>query len=213
MWAEIDEIGQSGVASQCFSVHDTKDIYVSGETLTMEIVGFNHDDLTSGGKAAYTFGMKHLMADTRQMNTSNTNSGSFVGSAMYSYLRNTVLPNLPEEVRSHIKTINKKTLAGNQSSSVRTDSMQIFLFSVTEVVGSDSWLGSTNEGSQYSAFSTNDYRTKKLSNGDGNAQAWWLRSPAQRVSGCFEYIGSSGGAGIGDGGAVNRRGVCFGFCI
>ena len=34
----------------------------------MEIWGFNHDDLATGGKAGITFGMRDLMANTRQMN-------------------------------------------------------------------------------------------------------------------------------------------------
>ena len=60
---------------------DEKNISVNGETLTLVIVGFGHDDLASGGKAGITFGLKHLMKDTRQMNSSNTNSGGFTGSA------------------------------------------------------------------------------------------------------------------------------------
>lgn len=57
---------------------------------------FNHDDLADGsGKAGITFGMKELMADVHNMNSANTNVGSFVGSEMFSYLRDTVLPSLP----------------------------------------------------------------------------------------------------------------------
>ena len=211
-WTEIDAIGQSGAASSAFSIGDTKDISVSGETLTMEIYGFNHDDLTSGGKAPYTFGMKNLMANMRQMNTSDTNVGSFVGSAMYAYLRDTVLPNLPEEIRSHIKTVNKKTSAGNKSSSVQTDAVQIFLFSVNEVAGtqSDSWV-SNNEGSRYPVFSSNASRVKKLSNGISAAQSWWLRSPRLGASYLFCNVGPIGSMNISD--ASDSFGVCFGFCI
>lgn len=212
-WAEIDAIGKSGVASQCFSVGDTKDISVSGETLTMEIYGFNHDDLASGGKAPYTFGMKNLMANKRQMNTSNTFVGSFVGSAMYAYLRDTVLPSLPEELRTRIKTVNKKTEAGNQSSSVQTDAVQIFLFSVNEVAGtqSGSWV-SNDEGSTYPVFTGDASRIKKLSNGAGAAQWWWLRSPRLDFSNGFCGVTSDGNA-AGYTVASGSGGVCFGFCV
>lgn len=212
-WAEIEEIGQSGLAQQVFSIGDTKDISVSGETLTMEIYGFNHDDLHNGGKAPITFGTVNLMAKERQMNMSNTNVGSFVGSAMYAYLRDTVLPSLPEEIRSHIKTVNKKTSAGNKSSSVKTDAVQIFLFSVNEVAGtqSDSWV-SNNEGSQYPVFSNTASRVKKLSNGAGAAQWWWLRSPG--LDGSYGFCAVNGGGVVGGSyHASVSYGVCFGFCV
>ena len=170
-WTEIDAIGQSGAASSAFSIGDTKDISVSGETLTMEIYGFNHDDLTSGGKAPYTFGMKNLMANTRE-----------------------------------------KTSAGNKSSSVQTDAVQIFLLSVNEVAGtqSDSWV-SNNEGSRYPVFSSNASRVKKLSNGISAAQSWWLRSPRLGASYLFCNVGPIGSMNISD--ASDSFGVCFGFCI
>ena len=179
----------------------------------MEIYGFNHDDLASGGKAPYTFGMKNLMANERQMNTSNTLVGSFVGSAMYAYLRDTVLPSLPEELRTRIKTVNKKTDASNQSSSVQTDAVQVFLFSVNEVAGtqSGSWV-SNDEGSIYPVFTGDSSRIKKLSNGAGAAGWWWLRSPRLDFSNGFCGVTGTGNA-AGYNVASGSGGVCFGFCV
>lgn len=179
----------------------------------MEIVGFNHDDLTSGGKAAITFGTSHLMADLRQMNGSNTNVGSFVGSAMYAYLRDTVLPSLPEELRTRIKTVDKKTSTGNMSTSIQTDAVKIFLFSFNEVAGTPggTWV-SNNEGTQYPVFSSDASRVKKLSNGTGDAYGWWLRSPRLNSSYYFCTVRSLGNAGNGAD-ASDTYGVCFGFCV
>ena len=211
-WSEIDAIGQSGFASSVFSIGDTKNISVSGETLTMEIVGFNHDDLTSGGKAPYTFGMKNLMASTRAMNSSSTNSGSFVGSAMYTgYLSTSFLTGLPSDLQSVIKTVNKKTgTGGGSSSGTRTDAVKIFLFAEIEVFGSitNSVRG---EGSRYSRFTNSSSRIKYLSNGSGSANWWWLRSPLSGYSSYFCYVSSDGTAGWNF--ASPSCGVCAGFCV
>lgn len=212
-WSEVISVADAGYAPQVFSAGETKDLTVLGETLTMKIYGFNHDDLTSGGKASITFGCANLMANMHQMNTSNTNVGSFVGSAMYAYLRDTVLPSLPEEIRTHIKTVNKKTSAGNLNSSVQTDAVQIFLFSLNEVYGSHSynWC-SNNEGSKYPVFSNDASRVKKLSNGAGAAQWWWLRSPRLNYSSYFCGVNSNGIADS-TSAASGSCGVCFGFCL
>lgn len=212
-WGEISAVSESGQADEYFSVGDEKTETIVGEQITLQIYGFNHDELSTGGYAGITFGMKHLMADLRQMNGSNTNAGSFVGSAMYAYLRDTVLPNLPEEIRSHIKTVNKKTSTGRMSSSVQTDGVQIFLFSYNEVAGTPggTWV-SNNEGTQYPVFSSDASRVKKLSNGTGDAHGWWLRSPRLNSSNYFCIVRDIGRAGNGAD-ASDIYGVCFGFCV
>lgn len=179
----------------------------------MEIVGFNHDDLTSGGKAAYTFGAKNLMKDVMPMNDSNTNRGGFIESSGYVYIYNYVYMKMPEELKNVIKQVNKKTSAGNQSTSIDTDAIQIFLFSVNEVAGtqSGSWV-SNNEGSKYPVFLNDASRVKKLSNGAGSAQWWWLRSPNLNTSSAFCFVSSDGDVNGGNN-ASNSFGVCFGFCV
>ena len=211
-WAEISAISQSGSASSVFSVGDTKNISVSGETLTAEIWDFNHDILSTGGKAPYTFGMKNLMASTRAMNSSNTNSGSFVGSAMYTgYLSTSFLTGLPSDLQSVIKTVNKKTgTGGGSSSGTRTDAVKIFLFAEIEVFGSIT-KSVGGEGSRYSRFTNSSSRIKHLSNGSGSANSWWLRSPASGYSNNFCLVNSYGYAHWGS--ANGPYGVCAGFCV
>ena len=185
----------------------------------MEIYGFDHDDLASGGKAPYTFGMKNLMEDVHYMNSSNTTSGSFIGSSMYTYLQNTIFPNLPEDARNHIKAVNKKTSAGSGSSSVRTDSMKIFLFSVNEVAGTQSgkWV-SNSEGSQYSVFSNKASRVQEKPSGSTPFMWWWLRSPSLNPTNRFCYVNNVGAVKNEDSGGIygypsSNAGVCFGFCV
>ena len=209
-WAQIAKASAAGKASQLWSVGDTKDITVGSETLTLVIMGFNHDDLASGGKAGITFGMKNLMATTRRMNASNTNSGGFTGSEMYSWLQNTLLPTLPSDLQAVLKSVNKKTSAGSQSSTINTNSMKLFLFSEIEIFGSTTY-SKAGEGSQYSYFATAANRIKYLSNGSGSANWWWERSPNGSDSGSFCGVNSDGSANVYYAGST--AGVCFGFCV
>lgn len=192
-------------------VGDEKDEVINGETLTFVIVGKDHDDLADGsGKAPLTFGMKNLMAKTRKMNSSNTSSGSFAGSAMYSWLSGTIYPNLPTELKDAIKAVNKKTSSGGGSSSIRTDAMYLWLFAEIEVFGSTTY-SYAGEGTQYPYFATLAERIKRLSNGAGAASYWWERSPRRNTSTRFCSVDTSGLAY--DNAAENSYGVCFGFCI
>lgn len=209
-WAQIAKASAAGKASQLWSVGDTKDITVGSETLTLVIMGFNHDDLASGGKAGITFGMKNLMASTRRMNASNTNSGGFTGSEMYSWLQNTLLPTLPSDLQAVLKSVNKKTSAGSQSSTINTNSMKLFLFSEIEIFGSTTY-SKAGEGSQYSYFATAVNRIKYLSNGSGSAYWWWERSPYGSNSSNFCNVDSGGNAYYHN--ANDISGVCFGFCV
>ena len=179
----------------------------------MAIYGFNHDDLVSGGKAAITFGLRNLMSKRRGMNKTDTNAGSFVATDMYKYLRDTVLPSLPADLRSHIKAVNKRTSAGNKSKDIRIDEMSIFLFSLNEVYGSHGFdYCSNDEGSKYAIFSSDQSRKKYLSNGAGRVNSWWLRSPGMTFGSWFCAISDDGEGYYGDYLAY-ENGVCFGFCV
>lgn len=192
-------------------VGDEKDEVINGETLTFVIVGKDHDDLADGsGKAPLTFGMKNLMASTRQMHSSNTNSGSFAGSTMYSWLAGTIYPNLPTELKDAIKAVNKKTSSGGSSSRIRTDPMYLWLFAEIEVFGTTTY-SHAGEGTQYPYFVTASERIKRLSNGAGNASYWQERSPNRNSGNYFCSVDTSGSAGITF--ATGSFGVCFGFCI
>lgn len=210
-WEQIAAVSEAGIASTAWSVGDTKDIVVEGENLTIEILGFDHDDLADGsGKAGITFGLKNLMANIRQMNSSITNAGGFTGSDMYDWLQGTLLNSLPSDLRAVLKSVNKKTSAGSQSSTINTNAMKIFLFSEIEIFGSVRYSKS-GEGSQYSRFATASSRIKYLSNGSGSANGWWERSPSGSDSNDFCYVNYSGGAD--NISADYSRGVCFGFCV
>ena len=129
---------------------------------------------------------------------------------MYSWLQNTLLPTLPSDLQSVLKSVNKKTSAGSQSSTINTNSMKLFLFSEIEIFGSTTY-SKAGEGSQYSYFATAANRIKYLSNGSGSASWWWERSPRGSSSNNFCLVSGSGNAYLN--GAADAVGVCFGFCV
>ena len=173
-------------------------------------MGFNHDDLESGGKTGITFGLKNLMENTRQMNSSNTNIGGFTGSELYSWLKNTLLKQLPSDLQAVLKSVNKKTSAGGASSTINTDAMKLFLFSEIEIFGTITFSVS-GEGTQYPYFATAGNRIKYLANGTGAADSWWERSPYSEDTACFCVMRINGSANFGSPSVSN--GICFGFCV
>lgn len=221
-WNEINNIAQANKAQQLWSVGDTKNIVVSGETITMQIIGFNHDTLTSGGAAKITFGMKDLMANTRQFNRDDEAVGGYSTSQIHSYVDNTVYNSFPSDLRSVIKPVNKKVNSGYPNWDVSTVAMNVFLFSMCEIytvgTGNAHWsVRGDGSGSRYAHFSSNSTRIKRLANGSGNANTWWTMTPMISTVDAWRCEISdmgSDGTSSGSGEAQNtRNGVCFGFCV
>ena len=180
----------------------------------MQIWGFNHDDLQSGGKAGITFGTKNLMANVQQMNVSEQNYGSFVDMSLCTYLNSTVFNGMSQDLQNAILEARKRTSAGGGSKDIQIDALKIWVPSINEVDGNknSAWVAD-GEGSKYAIFSGNSSRVKKLKNGGGLSREWWTRSPnSSRNSSRFCYI-STGGVSGQVTSMSTRYGVCFGFCV
>lgn len=216
-WGDISRIAAAGGAQKYFSVGDEKTIELTtGEEVTFVILGFNHDDLASGGKAGMTIGMKNLLATRYAMNYSNNNTGGWDQSKMRTETMQTLLAQLPSDLRNSIKQVNKKATAGTLSTTITTSSDKLFLFSEVEINGTTT-AGYADEGEQYEYWKTIKDgtvaadRKKYSSNGGGSARGWWLRSPNVSAGHTFRCIISTGG--VSDGTAILTYGVSFGFCI
>lgn len=211
-WEEIAVASASGRAKDYWKVGDEKTLSLgSFGTVILQIYDFNHDDLASEtGKAGITFGLKNLLNTTQHMETSGTNSGSFIGTCLYDWMMQNVWYALPSSLRSVIKPVKKKTSAGNSSTNIRTDNMSLFLFSQMECTGLSS-LTAAGEGFKYSIFTSDTSRVKALSNGSGSASTWWTRSPYVLNTGSYVCISASGTATTAS--ATSYKGICFGFCI
>ena len=216
-WSDIAALSESGSADKYFSVGDEKTISLTtGEQVTLVILGFDHDDLTSGGKAGMTIGMKNLLATTYRMNATGTNAGGWNESEMRTSTMATLLSQLPSDLQGVIKQVNKKATAGSQSTSITTSADKLWLLAEVEVGGTTS-AGYADEGEQYEYWKTVKDgtvaadRIKYLSNGSGSANNWWLRSPNVSNSTNFRIFNSSGIVRYSD--ANYTRGVSFGFCV
>lgn len=206
-WADIDICGRLGMAQQFFKVGDSKTVNIGGTNYEVQIIGFNHDDKVSGGKAAYSFQLVDCLNQTQQMNTSNTNTGGWNGSAMRGRM-STYKSQLPAALRNVIKTVKKKSgTGGGSSSGTQQTNDDLFLLSEIEIFGTTTY-SVAGEGTQYEWYKAGNSRIKKV---NGSAGYWWERSPGSGGTNDFCSVGSSGGANCSY--ATTSYGVSFGFCV
>ena len=205
-WENINMVSKLGMAKQFWSVGDTKTISVNGTNYEFQIIGFNHDDKTAGGKAGITFQMVDCLSTTYNMNSSNTNNGGWKNSAMRSRM-STFLSQLPSDLQSVIKAVNKLVSVGNNTSTIETVSDKLFLLSEVEIFGSTTY-SFAGEGSQYDWYKAGNTKVKKV---NGSANIWWERSPYSGNASYFCDVYSSGYADTRN--ASGSNGVSFGFCV
>ena len=225
-WAEISEIARDGRAPMLFNIGDEKTVKLStGEVITLVILDFWHDDYYDEDNdedipAGITFGMKNCLSTRYQMNASNTNVGGWSGSAMHNVMQ-TLYSQLPADLRSVIIPVKKKTSAGNKSTTINTTTETIWLLSRVEVDGTDA-ATYKDEGVQYPYFKRNNVAVvsgyygnpnyvKGLSDGEGSAYDWWLRSPYVAYSYYFWCVSYDGSVYASN--ASISVGVSFGFCV
>ena len=206
-WADIDICGRLGMAQQFFKVGDSKTVNIGGTNYEVQIIGFNHDDKVSGGKAAYSFQLVDCLNQTQQMNISNTNTGGWNGSAMRGRM-STYKSQLPAALRNVIKTVKKKSgTGGGSSSGTQQTNDDLFLLSEIEIFGTTTY-SVAGEGTQYEWYKAGNSRIKKV---NGSAGRWWERSPYSGDTNNFCGVSSSGSANFNY--AYSSYGVSFGFCV
>lgn len=206
-WSEIIAACQSGDVPDSWVVGNYKNMTINGKAYRIDIIGKNHDTYASGGTAPLTFQMHDCYDETKQMNSSNTNSGGWQNSAMRTTHLPAILNLMPAEVKAAIRDVQKKSSAGNQSSSIQTTNDKLFLLSEIEIFGSTTY-SFAGEGKQYDYYKAGNSKVKNLS---GGAYAWWERSPRSSSSTRFCYVYSNGTANATTASASN--GVAFGFCF
>lgn len=208
---QIQAAVDQGIYKELWNIGDELTIFVGDANYVFQLADFDHDPISGAGKtAAMTFIMKDLMNTQQKMNNANTNSTSFVGSALYSYIANTLYPSIPEEWRNIMKKVDKKTSVGNKGTSIRTDSYNLFIPAEVEIFGNATY-SVAGEGALYPLYSTGSYRVKLLANGTGSATWWWLRSPHASSSTDFCFVHTDGSPS--NDYADSLGGVCLGFCV
>jgi hypothetical protein len=206
-WSAIIAACHSGSVPSTWVVGNSKTMTINGTSYQIDIIGKSHDTYAAGGTAPLTFQLHDCYADTKAMNSSNTNSGGWKNSAMRATHLPAILALMPTEVQNGIREVSKKVSVGGASSTIETVSDKLFLLSEVEIFGSTTY-SAAGEGTQYDYYKAGNSKVKKLS---GSAAAWWERSPRASYSAYFCLVSSSGNADFYF--ASNAYGVAFGFCF
>ena len=204
--------------------HQTKSVTLTnGAEISVQIVGFAHDDKSDGsGKAGITFMFTDAIAEL-SMNSDNDNTGGWESSSLRSWLSSEGIELLPEDLQDVIVAVDKSTNnvgETDDASSVSTTSDELWLFSYAELVGKSnaSYAAILNaEGSQYQLFSdcgvtyndSNDILTMTYQSG---SSLWWQRSSDPDSSRYFMYVYTDGNPDYTTS-ASGSYAVVPGFCI
>ena len=218
-WEQIIAASESNNIPSTWKVGDEITIQLSGsfnEPITLQIWDFKHFDKSDGsGKAGICFGMKHLMKNTQQMNSSGTNSGGWNATNMKKIVMNNIYNSIPVEIRNHIKEVKTYANPGDYNTSSSQGLLskdKVFLPGLTECCNTWSAQNQTETGQKkFPIFSDNNSRIKKLNNGSGSANWWWTRSPYYYYNSAFCLFSTDGDWSRSS--ADNSGGVCVCFNI
>ena len=152
----------------------------SAGTYTFVILGFNHDLLESGKKAAISIGMKTTFDTRGIMHNSEPKFGyvtSISSTLRNKWCNNNFKKSLPIELQSLIKPVQKKTYINyeniNTDDGISISLLDCWLFSGTEVAGqfgrANSYVDKDSEGAKYEYFDSGTYKTCV-------GTSYWLRS-------------------------------------
>ena len=193
-WTQIIAIANSGEdPSTFFAVGDEHELMLTtGELVTAVVGDFNHNTITgTSNKAAIAFTFKNCLNTTYPMNSSNTNSGGWNGSAMRNTHMRAILNTFPAELIADgaIKYVDVLASAGSQSTSLVISSDRLRLHSIAEL-GLSYSAAVSGEGTTY-AYYTSGNRVKTVG---GAASIYWTRSPRTGTNNYFCYVNTSGTA-------------------
>ena len=193
-----------------YSIGDTKllDLGNKGEVY-MEIVAINEDDKAdNSGKAGLTWVSRPIL-ETHRMNVHSITSGGWESSEMRAYLKDTIKPLIPQNVRNGIVSVTKVSSIFEDGALVKdgqTTTDDVWIMSGHEVFGTDNY---ETIGAVYTTkFKDRSSRVKRNLQGGGGGY-WWLRSTVNASR--YLMVGSSGES-YGDEADRNNFGLVFGFC-
>ena len=209
-WGQISAMAEAGNADSVWSVGDIKTIKFDGVSYTAQIIGFNHDTKTAGGKAGITFQLVDCLNTLYVMNSSDTNVGGWKSSLLRSSMSSSFFGKLDEDLQRVIKPVNKLVSVGNNTSTIETVSDKLFLLSEVEIFGSTRY-SFAGEGSQYDWYKAGNTVNKKV---NGSISSWWERSPRSGGTAYFCAVSSGNAGGYAHYNyAGSSTGVAFGFCV
>lgn len=214
-WEGVIARMDNGTYATDYAIGDCVPLDLGSEgVINMQIAAFDADDLADGsGKAKITWIGKELLATSKRMNpalvtndddTYQEGTGAVGGwekCEMRTYLKETIKPLIPEEVRNQIRAVTKTQPAYDTA-----------VAPFTQTTEDDVWIPDYSEvyasGGIYTGLFSDDAARVKHKAGETSASVWWLRRT--RFVRYFDYIGTGGS--YADSNAYTTYGVCLGFC-
>ena len=129
------------------------------------------------------------------MNSSNTNSGSWNGSARRTWCNNVFRNAIPSTLRAIFKQFKTVTAQTYNGSTNQTSVDYFALPAEREIFDARNYCNQTEYNAlfQFDYYKTASNRVKKLGK-TGTAYSWWERSPDYRYSGGFCIVNGDGTA-------------------
>ena len=175
------------------------------ELVLMHAGGYDLNAAVASGrtKCSFVVGLKDSLAEAGYMNSSETNSGSWNGSARRTWCNNVFRNAIPSTLRAIFKQFKTVTAQTYNGSTNQTSVDYFALPAAKEVFGGSA--SSAGKGTSYSNltefnalfqfdyYKTSSNRVKKLGK-TGSANLWWERSPYYNFSYSFCYVYDDGTA-------------------
>ena len=197
-WAEIKSKTAAGDFSG-INIGDYKDVILSnGETVRMEVAGIDtYIGYQSNNNHRIYWISRDCLKTTYPMNDTNTNTGGFPASKLFTTLNTTIFAMLPTEVQNAI--VADKRLCSTKGSWEWKEDQKLWLPSEVEVWGHNTWseVGYGNGcGIQFPIFAGSlRHICKGLGFGaaaTGSRCHWWCDSPYASNTTNFCYVSHDG---------------------
>lgn len=200
-WNLISTMAKAGLASQFWSIGDTKTYTCNGVTYTAQIIGFDHDDVTDSAsygrtKAGITFQNVEIIDRTTYVFSGKTQywDTAYIKTSQFN---NFYIPNIPSEMAAAMVAVNKqfKNASSYSSTTMSTCSDTVFLLSYREIFGTTGTITSAAaEGTRYAFYAAGNSRIKKLVSGTAENYSTRSLSGKESSTNYYVYIDESGNA-------------------
>lgn len=198
-WEELGKAAKEGRLGEVLKSGDYLPLTLkNGEDIGLEV------GCDETGRFFFIF--HNVMNDLHEMNEKWTNKGGWRDSNMRKYVREKVLPLLPDDLQA---VIQPTKIVQVQNGVTLESEDKLFCLSATQVFGkNDLWSDYEPEDTQIDIFHDLHARIKNRSE-DDYSYYWWLRSAGSSTA--FRFVISSGA--FNGSGAGNAGGVVLGFSL
>lgn len=207
-WEQIIAACHNNEVPDTWKVADHKPMTIDGSDYLIDIIGKNHDDYSDGsGKAPLTFQLHDCYNIAKAMHSTGSNTMGWEKCSMRVEHLPTILKQMPADVQSGIREVNKISKNGGKSTLLVTTKDSLFLLSEVEVFGSSS-NSLSGEGTQYDYYKAGNSTVKNF---NGSAYDWRERSPSTGSTRYYCVVKSTGSSINANSNTI--RGVAFAFCF